>query len=255
MPSRAHWPLITALAAAMLLTGCSSIRQSLQNRPCVLEPDAPYDVITVDPQSHKISLYWLDPSSGQPFGTIKQLINWLETQKDSVIAITNGGIYKRDLAPLGLYIEQGQLLSSINLSDGYGNFYLKPNGVFYIAPHGPGIADASEFDALADSLEYAIQSGPLLLSDNEIHPAFTPGSHNCRLRSGIGITPGGTVHIAITNGAVNLYDFATFFRDSLGATDALYLDGAISTLYAPHLERTALSRTRYGAFLVVSQAR
>lgn len=255
MPSRAHWPLITAFAAAMLLTGCSSIRQSLQNRPCVLELDAPYDVITVDPQSHEISLYWLEPSSGKPFGTIKQLKSWLETQEDSVIAITNGGIYTEDLTPLGLYIEQGQPLRAINLSDGYGNFYLKPNGIFYVGPHGPGIADASEFDALVDSLAYAIQSGPLLLSTNEIHPAFTPGSQNCRLRSGIGVTPGGTVHVAISNGAVNFYDFATFFRDSLGASDALYLDGAISTLYAPHLERTALSRTRYGAFLVVSRAR
>ena len=88
-----------------------------------------------------------------------------------------------------------------------------------------------------------------------VHPAFTPGSANCRLRSGIGVGPDGTVYLAISNGAVNFHDFATFFRDTLGTPDALYLDGAISELYAPALGRTEVGREKYAGILVVSVPR
>ena len=246
------WLGISALTACLLLTGCTSLRQTLQNRPCVLDDRVPYDVIVVDFAQHNLALYWLDPATGDPFGRFNRLKAWLDNQEDSVLAITNAGIYEADLSPAGLFIEQGQVLHPLNQSDGYGNFYLKPNGVFYTSPHGAGIADASRFGNLQDSVTYAIQSGPLLLSDSRIHPAFTPGSRNCRLRSGVGVTSDGIVHIAISNGAVNFHDFAVFFRDTLGAVDALYLDGAISALYAPQLGRSRMPRTRFGAFLVIT---
>ena len=233
------------------LTGCTSLRQALQNRPCVLDPNHPYDVISVNPVHDQIVLYWRNPTTGTGFRTVRTLKAWLETQQDSVIAITNAGIYEPTLVPTGLYIEEGHLQSPLNLKDGYGNFYLKPNGIFFISADRVGVIDASKFGQLKDSILYAIQSGPLLLTDGQIHPAFMPDSRNCRLRSGIGVTRNGIVHIAITNGAVNFNDFATFFRDELGAHNALYLDGAISTLYAPQLNRTALSRTRFAVFLVV----
>lgn len=248
MLQRSLWPI---LIAAAFLSGCFSLRQSLQYRPCLLEPDAPFDVIVADPAHHEVVLFWRDPSTGNPFARISRLNAWLEVHADSVVAVTNAGIYEPDLVPAGLYIEQGQTINPINLAEGYGNFYLKPNGVFYVTPDGADIVDASEFHTLEDSIVHAIQSGPLLLSDNRIHPVFTPGSQNCLVRSGIGVAPEGTIYVAIANGGVNFYDFATFFRDTLGAESALYLDGAISTLYAPHLGRTKQPRKRFGAFLVV----
>jgi uncharacterized protein YigE (DUF2233 family) len=36
---------------------------------------------------------------------------------------------------------------------------------------------------------------------------------------------------------VNLYEFATLFRDALHCPDALFLDGTVSSLYAPSLSR------------------
>lgn len=41
----------------------------------------------------------------------------------------------------------------------------------------------------------------------------------------------------ITEKQVNFYEFATYFRDQLHCQDALYLDGVISSLYAPSLQR------------------
>ena len=251
MKAHSYRLALALLAAAAFLAGCSSLRQTLQNRPCVLKPETPYDIIAVNPAQHEIALYWRNPATGDPFARISNLKAYLEAHADSVVAITNAGIYEKDLSPAGLYIERGRTLNSINLADGYGNFYLKPNGVFYITPDGAAIVDASKFSTQEDSVIYAIQSGPLLLSDGRVHRAFTPGSVNCRLRSGIGVTPEGSIYVAISNGAVNFYDFATYFRDNLGVINALYLDGAVSTLYAPHLGRTRQPRKRFGAFLVV----
>lgn len=234
------------------LSGCSALRQAVQNRPCVLQAERPYDVVSVDPTRHTIALYWLDPRTRKPFRRIRRLRAWLESRGDSVIAITNAGIFEPGPVPAGLYIEDGRQLRPLNTRDGYGNFYLKPNGVFFAGRDTAGVVSTARFDTTDGGPAYAIQSGPLLVEDGRIHPAFTPGSVNCRLRSGIGVTPDGTVQIAITNGAVNFYDFATYFRDELGALNALYLDGAISALYAPGLGRSGKRREQFAVFLVVT---
>jgi len=46
------------------------------------------------------------------------------------------------------------------------------------------------------------------------------------------------VVFAISEEPVNLYEFAVLFRDVLRCPDALYLDGVISSLYAPGLKRS-----------------
>jgi uncharacterized protein YigE (DUF2233 family) len=46
------------------------------------------------------------------------------------------------------------------------------------------------------------------------------------------------VHFAISDGVVNFYDFARFFRDRLGCANALFLDGGSAPgLYVPELSR------------------
>lgn len=241
---------IILLLCLTMTAGCSSLRQALQNRPCVLEPGQPYDVLVIDPDLHSIRLYWKDPN-GNPFLTLGALEDWILAQGDSLIGLTNGGIYEPGYVPAGLFIEKGQIGVPLNLRDGEGNFYLKPNGVFALTRQGARIVESSTFDAEKGAVIYALQSGPLLVSDGDIHPAFQDGSRNCRLRSGIGVRNDGTIVLAITNGAVNFHDFATLFRDRLGCPDALYLDGAISTLHAPTLGRFERTRRRYAGILAI----
>lgn len=241
---------IILLLCLAMTAGCSSLRQTLKNRPCVLEPSQPYDVLVIDPAVHHIRLYWKDPN-GNPFLTLGAVEDWVLAQGDSLIALTNGGIYEPGYVPSGLFIDNGHIAVPLNLRDGKGNFYLKPNGVFALTRHGARIVESSIFDTEEDTAIYALQSGPLLVSNGNIHPAFQDGSQNCRLRSGIGVRTDGTIVLAITNGAVNFHDFATFLRDRLGCSDALYLDGAISTLHAPTLGRFERTRRRYAGILAV----
>ncbi len=148
-----------------------------------------------------------------------------------ITVLTNAGIFSTDLTPGGLLVTDGQVLRDLNLADGAGNFHLKPNAVFAIHDDGTAsVVDATAYDPTG--VQYATQSGPALLLDGAIHPEFRAGSENVAIRSGVGVSRDGrTVHLAISHTPVNLWDFATMFRDDLDVDDALYLDGQISQLW------------------------
>ena len=244
---RVVWLLLLGSAA---LSGCTSLKQTLANKECRLAPGKPYDVVTVELKRHAIVLVSAD-ASGAPLYTLTNAQELLEARGDSVIALTNGGIYTRDYKALGLYVEAGRTLVPLNRNDGYGNFYLKPNGVFVVSGDSAYIIDAAAYDAAAPAPDYALQSGPLLVLRGSIHPAFRPGSTNCRLRSGIGVDADGRVHLAISNGAVNFYDFARLFKQVLRCDNALYLDGTISAFHAPATGHHHRARKRFATFLAV----
>ncbi len=220
----------------MTMTGCSHMTKlALNTIPCGAE-DSSYDVLEIDLEKQEIRLFWKYPD-GRLFSTFENVRKWVEHQGGHLIAATNGGIYDPGHIPAGLYIEAGNIRHPLNLREGYGNFYLKPNGVFLITKHGPKILESSLVENIRTPIRYATQSGPLLVLDGEIHPAFTKGSKNRRLRSGIGVSEDQRVWIVISKCASNFYDFAVFFRDRLKCPNALYLDGSISKLYAPEMDR------------------
>ena len=183
-----------------------------------------YGVVTLDLDAWDVRVDWPQ----DPDGT--DLAAYLEDHPE-VAVLTNAGIFSEDLTPGGLLVAEGEELRALNLADGGGNFHLKPNAVFEIREDGTAaVVESSAYDS--SGVLHATQSGPALLLDGEVHPEFREGSPNTALRSGVGVSPdGGTVYLAITRTYVNLWDFATMFRDELGVEDALYLDGQISQLW------------------------
>ncbi len=187
-----------------------------------------YQTYSVDPAKDTIAIHWKD-EAGNRFTSIGALKTWLEARGQKLLFATNGGIYETDYTPLGLYIEAGQVLHPLNTAQGTGNFYLQPNGVFYVDATGGHVVKTADF-ALKDGIVTATQSGPMLVDTGEINPAFTPGSKNLFTRTGVGIDEDGKIVFAKADG-VNFYDFATYFRDTLHCRNALYLDGHISLMY------------------------
>jgi uncharacterized protein YigE (DUF2233 family) len=171
------------------------------------------------------------------YGSFAKLNTALEAQGQTLGFAMNAGMYHRDLAPVGLYIENGEQVSSIVTSDGPGNFGLLPNGVFCIGDRFR-IIESRAFKADRPDCRFATQSGPMLVLNGDLHPKLLPDSDSTYVRNGVGVSQDGTTAVfAISNDEVNFHAFARLFRDELGLTDALYFDGNISRLYAPELGR------------------
>jgi len=185
----------------------------------------------VDPKTQAIRFYWKDDNL-QIFRSIQNLKNWLEKKHETLVFATNGGMYKPDNSPQGLFIQDQKELVPLDTSSGTGNFYLKPNGVFYITSENKAaICETCKFASNGD-IKYATQSGPMLVINGAIHPVFKKGSTHLNIRNGVGILPNNKVIFAMSKQEINLYDFATYFKD-LGCQNALYLDGFVSRTFLP----------------------
>jgi len=197
-----------------------------------LNSDTPFITYTVNPKKQDIKLYYKD-NKQQRFGSILNLKRWVEKQNRQLVFAMNGGMYKQDHSPQGLYIEDGKTLSPTDtLTTPAGNFYLQPNGIFYIdVKNIPGIARTPKFQN-SNKIKYATQSGPMLVIDGTLHPAFKQGSANVQIRNGVGILPDGSIVFAMSKEPINFYDFALYFKN-LGCKNALYLDGFVSRTYLP----------------------
>jgi uncharacterized protein YigE (DUF2233 family) len=185
----------------------------------------------VDTKKQDLKLYWKN-EKGERFGSILNLKNWIENKNKILDFAMNAGMYNKDNAPQGLYIENKKTLSPLDMGTAAGNFYLKPNGVFYLTNNNvPKICKTEDFKDDGKIL-YATQSGPMLVIDGEIHPEFKEGSVNLNIRNGVGILPDGKVIFVLSKKEVNFYDLADYFKE-LGCKNALYLDGFVSRAYVP----------------------
>ncbi len=187
-----------------------------------------YSIFTFTPKN--VELYWAD-NAGVPLRQFATVQRFIEARSRKVRFMMNGGIFENGGIPSGLLVIDGKVLRPINTADAPGNFYLKPNGVFYIDGRGSFVVSTDDFVSSSPKPRLAIQSGPLLLHSGKTHPAFRAESKNYLHRNGVGVRKDGSVLFAITHFGQarypNLFEFADFFR-SQGCADALFLDGDIS---------------------------
>jgi uncharacterized protein YigE (DUF2233 family) len=198
---------------------------------CLTFKQATYVITRVDLNAALIKMLWRNPA-GDPYSSLGAAYRNIG---DDLLAITNAGIFSNNLTPEGLHIEGGMTLSPLNLNNGDGNFYWKPNGVFYISDDGAGIMESEKFDSLnkRGGVREATQSGPLLVIDGEVNPSLKPDSRSLYVRNGIGVKSADEVYIMVSQDEVNLHDFASVFAHQLHCRNALYLDGCVSQLYLP----------------------
>lgn len=196
-----------------------------------------FDVYRVANKGRGIQLYWKD-NKGKILKSLGNLKAYTAHKGKKLLFAANAGMYTTEFGPKGLYIENGKTLKKIDLKKGPStNFYMQPNGVFYMTATGGHIATTADYTAVKEKTIYATQSGPMLVVNGEINNTFTRGSKNINIRSAVGIDDAGNVIFVISEGLVNFYDLATLFRDQLHCKNALFLDGGISRAYIPDLQR------------------
>ena len=149
----------------------------------------------------------------------------------------NAGMFDESGNAIGLLVEDGKQLRAINRRKGGGNFHLMPNGVFLVRRDGSAAVVTSEAYAPSKDILFATQSGPMLVIDGKLHPAFDRDGTSKHFRNGVGIGPDGTPVFVISADPVSFGKFARFYRDSVKAKNALFFDGAVSSLWDPAAHR------------------
>lgn len=181
---------------------------------------------------------WLTDGEGALIGSFAKLEALLAERGRRLVFAMNAGMYHPDRRPVGLYVEDRREQAPLVERARGGNFALLPNGVFCIGEGRAAVIETGAFAAARPDCLHATQSGPMLVIDGALHPRFLPDSDSLNIRNGVGVAGDGRrVIFAISGAPVNFHAFARFFRDDLRVPDALYLDGSVSRLRAPGLDR------------------
>jgi len=248
----------------MTSTGVSSLRREIDEELTANPNTLPkpfrlfgkhfntYVVDLYDSSQIAVEFFWKDPHEGK-FHTFSRIKD--RYPQKNFLMLTNGGMFNKQVAPQGLYVENGQEIKPLDRRrNRYGNFYMQPNGIFLIDQGGvPHIVRTEEYKSVRSNVKYATQSGPMLLHEGKINRLFRKGSSNERIRSGVGIIGQNRIVFVISKEPVCFYDFAAVFRDVFGCNDALFLDGQISKMYCPDLELYNPSFGNFGVMIGVIQ--
>lgn len=232
------------LTAIILLTGFLAAFTMHKNQ------EQEFVSYTVDPAKQDLKLYWKN-DQGEILKSIQNLKKFVESKDSTLVFAMNAGMYKEDHSPLGLFIQNTKTVVPVNHATGHGNFYLKPNGVFYITTDRKALVCKTENFTNTGNIAFATQSGPMLLIDGQIHPSFVKGSTNLNFRNGVGILPNGKALFVMSTREINFYDFAVYFQKA-GCTNALYLDGFVSRMYLPE-KRWIQTDGNFGVMIGVTE--
>lgn len=223
------------IAGLIALWSWSSHAQERQPCETVSFRRLEFVVCTIDTRRYELKLFSTD-AAGQPYGGFRRLVR--DPEAAGLVFAMNAGMFDQDLLPIGLHIEEGRELKRASTARGPGNFHLKPNGVFYVDGGTVGVVETGRFLRQRLKPRYATQSGPMLVIDGRIHPRISASGTSRKIRNGVGVRNAHTAVFAISNVPVTFYEFAQLFRERLGAPNALFLDGSVSSLYAPALNRS-----------------
>ncbi|MGY8857058.1 MAG: phosphodiester glycosidase family protein [Pseudomonadales bacterium] len=253
MPSSIFTLSLSMIVLALGLSACQQTNTNAASSDtdswsCQTE-DTPfiYSVCRVDAtalasERYSLQLFWQSSDNNEPLLTFDALLATLPNNETLNFAM-NAGMYNENYAPIGYTVIEGRELKSLNVREGGGNFHLLPNGVMWWDQAGN--VQITESNALNEQLNngdvqpwYATQSGPMLVINDEIHPQFNPDSSSIKLRNGAGVCRDGSIQLVNSDEPVTFYQFAELFKDELGCSNALFLDGGIaSALYAPSIDK------------------
>lgn len=234
--STRRWFARSLSAFVLLAAGAAKAAEPSPCRETTFEAKS-FVVCSFDLRTTTLRLHWKD-AGGAPYGNVGTLARAMNRSGGPVLMAINAGMYHADYSPVGLYVEGGQQLKKANTAGGPGNFHLKPNGIFYFTADEAGVMETSKFLKAKPKADFATQSGPMLVIDGKLHPRFSADGPSLKIRNGVGVRDAQTVIFAISNEAVSFGDFGRLFRDALKCPNALFLDGSISSIWAPSINRS-----------------
>ena len=258
--------VVVSLCLALLLVASIGLARQFTVKavPDCQRKSQPFDysICELDAKNAaNFSLQWQNPSSTShplllTFTTLRDYLASEQPAKTLLFAM-NAGMYDGNFAPIGYTVINGKQIRALNLKQGGGNFHLMPNGVFWQDHQGFYITESQSMaKKLASGAKpiFATQSGPMLVIDGNIHPAFDANSTSRKYRNGVGVCGRNPsrVKFVISDTPVSFYEFADLFKSQLGCDNALFLDGgSASALYSQTLSRN--DNKYMGVMIAVTQ--
>jgi uncharacterized protein YigE (DUF2233 family) len=193
-----------------------------------------FTICSVDASRETLRVFYAD-AAGTRYGSFARLAAALGRDGHRLVFAMNAGMFHPDFRPVGLLIAESREIAPLNRSQGSGNFYLQPNGVLLIDPGAARVLSTDEYRNLTPA--FATQSGPMLLHRGQIPAIAAFRSTSRHVRNGVCVPHDATVVFVISENAVTFREFAQYFSAVLKCSEALYLDGSISSLYSRDLER------------------
>lgn len=192
----------------------------------------------VDLKVERLELFWRDDAA-QPYRQFSALRDALAMKGKQLVFAVNAGMYQPNFSPVGLFVSEGREFVPLNHHVGSGNFSQQPNGVFLVEGSSARVMTTDDYASEHPKPWLATQSGPMLVHNAEITASavMSPNSNWRKIRNGVCAPSADAAVFVISESPVTFYEFAGFFRDALHCREALYLDGTISSLYAPSLKR------------------
>lgn len=254
---------IPILAICLLITACNTrevdesgetVREEISPAsPCepVVFEETPLTHCIADPDTHAITVAQAN-ADGEAYRSFAAYAAARPSDAQPVAFAVNGGMFDAEGGPVGYYVEGGERLQTINRAEGPGNFHMLPNGVFF--------GDATEEWHVWDSDRFyknvtkrpffGTQSGPMLVINGELHPDIAADGDSLKIRNGVGVDTAGKAHFVISEAPISFGRFARYYRDVIGAPNALFLDGSVSQLWDPQRGRMD-NRAPIGPMIIV----
>ncbi|MDO5090011.1 MAG: phosphodiester glycosidase family protein [Cardiobacteriaceae bacterium] len=187
-----------------------------------------YGIVKARPEN--VSLLWRD-GEGKALRSLGAAFSAVKAEGKVPLMLMNAGIFTTAHTPAGLWVEKGETLIALNRNKGSGNFHIQPNGVFSVTRGKARVETTAAFAKRQARVDYAVQSGPMLLIDGKINSRFVKNLSSPYKRNAVCTTKKGELLFLMTLS----YDveWPSFYRlaealSSFGCHNALYLDGSIS---------------------------
>ncbi|KYQ82150.1 hypothetical protein AWW73_11110 [Acinetobacter lactucae] len=187
-----------------------------------------FDVVAIS-DFKALRLFLKNPHNQRYYKSFNNVQQQLK-QCEQLSFAMNAGMFHPGFSPVGLYVERAKVIQSLNENKEGGNFFLQPNGILAWSKKQAFVLTTQQYNRKNLKVDYATQSGPMLVIDGKINSIFIPDSQSKKIRNGVGIR-NNRLYFVISKNRVNFYNFAHFFQRNLKVEQALYLDGSISSLY------------------------
>ncbi len=234
----------TTLILTLALLACSkpernaAAKEAAPPPPCIgaTFEGTPLTHCVADPKRHTIRTA-LGPA-GKPYRSLSELAVALGPKASQVAFAMNGGMFDEAGLPIGYYVENGRRTHALNRNEGWGNFHLQPNGVFFGTGTKWEVRTAADFAAkVTKRPQFGTQSGPMLVIAGKLHPRIDRDGPSQKLRNAVGVDRQGRAHFVISEAPISFGKLARYFRDELHTPNALFLDGSVSSLWDATMHR------------------